>query len=76
MKRGKKVEKKVTTFGVYPHAQWRIVSHADGGGVVVLTDGGYVVREVTPAVPYGRMTPVRTYKSRVLAQKHADKLNA
>ena len=68
-------KKGAAVYGVYPHAEWRIVSHADGGGVVVLTDGGYVVREVSPAVPYGRMTPVRTYRSRVLAQKHADKLN-
>lgn len=64
-------------FGIYPHA-----TNDSNGKVHETSPGhrfhvpGYVVREVSGAVPYGRMTPVRQYDSAKLAQKFADKLNA
>ena len=61
------------TFGVYPHAIWKVTDHATGGGVAVETGRGLVVREVTGAVPYGRMVPIRTYKRRHAAEAYADK---
>lgn len=60
-------------WGVYPHAIWR--RGRDGAEGVEETGQGYVVREVTPAVPYGRMTPVAVYKIRAAAERYADKLN-
>jgi hypothetical protein len=64
-------------YGIYPHA-----TH-DSRGVVCETGpesrfhvAGYVVREVSGAMPYGRMMPVRQYDHAKLAQKFADKLNA
>lgn len=48
--------------------------NATGNGEVVLTGGGYVVRELSAAVPYSRMTPVRTYRHRTHAERLSDKL--
>ncbi len=64
------------SWGVYPHATWRVTDHATGGGHPEPTGQGYVAREVTPGVPYGRMTPVRVFKLRHHADKLADKLNS
>jgi len=58
----------MTRYGVYQHANWI-------DGVAVETGTGYVVREMTAAVPYGKMTPVAVYKRRAAAQARADKLN-
>ncbi len=64
-------------WGVYPHAFWKVTDHTNGDGVPVLSGPqyGYVVREITGAVPYGRMVPVRVYKMRHAADKLAENLN-
>ncbi len=62
------------TWGVYLHAFWRVTDHTTGDGVAEPTGRGYVAREMTGAVPYGRMTPVRTFKTRRGADAHASKL--
>ena len=56
-------------WGVYPHAEWNYAKSC-----VVETGRGFVVREISPAVPYGRMTPVRTFKRKHAADKLADYL--
>ena len=61
-------------YGVFPHAIWRITNHATGDGVIELTNGGYVVREISAAVPYGRMQPIRVYTRRDAADRLSDKL--
>lgn len=61
-------------YGVYPHAVWHVTDHATGDGEPLETGGGFVVREVSCAVPYGRMRPIRTYKRRAAAEKLADRL--
>lgn len=53
-------------YGVYPHAEW-----SDSRGVVE-TGRGLVVREIGNYVPYGRMTPVKTFKRKSDADKFAD----
>jgi len=63
-----KEQAKAARFGVYQHAYW--VNNA-----VVESGEGYVVREISSAVPYGKMTPVKTYKRKAAAEKHAKKLN-
>lgn len=68
-KRKEREAAKAARFGVYQHATW-------DGTKAVESGTGYVVREMTAAVPYARMTPVKVYKRREAAQKHADKLNA
>jgi hypothetical protein len=60
-----------TRWGIYPHAEWDY-----GKSRVVETNTGYVVREITNAVPYARMTPVKIYKRRNDAKRYADKINA
>lgn len=60
---------KAPRWGVYPHAEWD-----QAAGAPRLTGGGYVVREMTNAVPYARMTPVRTYASKSAADKLSNKL--
>lgn len=60
-------------FGVYVHATFTV----SAAGVATIWEnpaGGYVVREVTPGLPYGRMTPVKIYKIRAAAERLADKL--
>jgi hypothetical protein len=66
---------KTRRFGVYRHATWRS-SDCTVVETPISEGGGYVVREISGAVPYGRMTPVAVYKLRSAAQKRADKLNA
>lgn len=63
-------------FGVYHHAFWLTEDQATGAGRPVLTGGGHVVREVTAAVPYGRMTPLRTFKRRNDAVRYSDRLES
>lgn len=68
--RKKAAAAKAARFGVYQHANW---DHATGQAVE--TGTGYVVREMTAAVPYAKMKPVAVYKRKTAAQKRADKLN-
>lgn len=57
-------------WGVYQHAFWNNVEER----VELNPAGGFVVREVSPAVPYGRMEPIKVYKVRAAAERLADKL--
>lgn len=63
------------SFGIYPHATFNSTGFVVESGPNSSYAPGYVVREVTGAVPYGRMCPVRQYDSAKLAQRFADKLN-
>lgn len=54
-------------WGVYPHAEW-VHDHVE------TTGRGYVVRELTRAVPYGRMHPLRVFSRRKDADAMADRL--
>lgn len=58
-------------WGVYPFALWQ--GGADGR-VKEHPERGYVVREVGPGVPYGRMTPLKTFRSKKMADKMSDEL--
>lgn len=61
-------------YAVYPHAVWKVTDHRTGDGHAVPTGQGYVDREITSAVPYGRMQPVRVFARRSDADKLASRL--
>jgi len=62
------VATRAARYGVYRHADW-----VEGRGAVP-TGRGYVAREVTAAVPYSRMEPLRVFRRRADADKMADRL--
>jgi hypothetical protein len=58
--------------------RWGVFQHAwfdNANGVPIESGTGYVVREMTDAVPYSRMTPAAIYQTQAAAQRKADKLN-
>jgi hypothetical protein len=61
-------------YGVYPHSLWKVTDHRTGDGHAVPTGQGFVDREVTSAVPYGRIEPVRVFTRRSDADKLAMRL--
>lgn len=61
-------------YGVYPHAIWKTIDPRTGDGVAVPTGQGYVDREMSAAVPYGRMEPIRVFARRADADKLASRL--
>lgn len=67
---GRSSEKEKIVYGVFPHATWDNAAEK-----VVLTGGGYVVRDGPRyGVPYSRMKPVKEYSRRSAADKLSDKL--
>lgn len=63
-----------TLYGVFPHAEWQVSNPETNDGQAVPTGRGFVVRTISNAVPYARMTPVRTFKRKSAADKLSDKL--
>lgn len=61
-------------YGVYPHATWKTTDPRTGDGHAVPTGQGFVDREITGAVPYGRMQPIREFARRADADKLASRL--